>query len=60
MELSNLYKILCKEKFQAKMGLEHVICEIVLHTALPSELSTSGSWANAILYPILRTSTLCM
>ena len=39
------------------MGLEHVICEIALHTALPSELSISGSWANAILYPILRTST---
>ena len=37
------------------MGLTHMTCEIVLHTALPSELSTSKSWANvnSVLHPIL-------
>ena len=40
------------------MGLEHMICEIALHTALPSELLTSDSWPNAnwILCPILSES----
>ena len=31
------------------MGLELMICEIVLHTALPSEQSTPDSWPNANL-----------
>ena len=49
----------CKEtllkKFQAKMELEPTTCENVLHTALPSELSKSESWAsaNSIFHPIL-------
>ena len=43
MEMINLIMQFCKEasmkKFQAEMGLEHLTCEIVLHTALLSELS---------------------
>ena len=31
-----------KEKLKAKTRLEHMTCEIVRQTALPSELSTSG------------------
>jgi len=41
------------EKYlQAKLGLEPVNCEIVLHTAQASELLTSGRWSNAnsVLY----------
>ena len=29
-----------EKKFKAKTGLEHMTCEIVLHTALPPQLST--------------------
>ena len=41
------------KKFQARMGLEPLTCEIALHTALQSELSISWSWAigNSVLYP---------
>lgn len=42
-----------KKKCQSTMGLELVTWEIVLHTALPSELSISLGWANAnsVFYP---------
>lgn len=38
------------------MGLEHMSCKIVLHSALPSELSWSGSWTNlnSVLYHLLN------
>ena len=44
-----------KKNVQAEMGLKLLTCEIVLHTAMPSELSASGSWANtkSVLYPTL-------
>ena len=60
MEMSNLRSYTKKptvvEKILGKkLKLKHVICEIVLHTALLAEPSTSEGWANAnsILYPIL-------
>ena len=41
-----------RKKFQAKMGLEYMSCKIVLHSALPSELSSSEGWTNlnSVLY----------
>ena len=55
MEMSNSWDLLnmqlCKEaqlkkKIKAKVGLEHMTSEIVLHNALPPELSSSGDWTN--------------
>ena len=41
MGISTLYKEAQLKSFKGKTGLEHMICEIVLHTALPPKLSTS-------------------
>ena len=44
MEMSNLcsYAKKLEQMFKDKRGLKPMTCEIVLYTALPSELSTSG------------------
>ena len=45
-----------KKKFKAKMGLEPMTCEIVLHTATPSELSTGEKPIRVMCKCLFRAS----